>query len=145
MIQQIQKRSLGSVAIPLFLFHDASGTISSYYALGPLERDIYAIADSHMESDTCESFQEMSRRHDAAIKLLIPKGRILVGGKNVWTPITMRRLTEDLGWSLGGMIALQVAWVFARDLNVQVDGIIMVDSPFIDYGHVVYPLHILPP
>lgn len=36
------------------------------------------------------------------------------------------------------MIALQVAWIFARDPKVKVDGIIMVDSPFPDYRHVVY-------
>ncbi|KAF2257598.1 alpha/beta-hydrolase [Lojkania enalia] len=120
MIRQIQKRPLGSVAIPLFLFHDASGTISSYYALGPMGRDVYAIADSRMESDPYESLQEMSRRHYAAIKSLVSEGRILVGG-----------------WSLGGMIALQVAWIFARDPKVKVDGIIMVDSPFPDYRHVV--------
>ena len=81
MIRQIQKRPLGSVAIPLFLFHDASGTISSYYALGPMGRDVYAIADSRMASDTYESLQEKSRRHYAAIKSLVPEGRILVGGK----------------------------------------------------------------
>ncbi|KAF2022593.1 hypothetical protein EK21DRAFT_119594 [Setomelanomma holmii] len=121
MIRQIQKRPLGSVAIPLFLFHDASGTISSYYNLGLMGRDVYAIADSRMESDTYESLQEKSRRHYAAIKSLVPEGRILVGG-----------------WSLGGMIALQVAWIFARDPKVKVDGIIMVDSPFPDYRHVVY-------
>lgn len=37
------------------------------------------------------------------------------------------------------MIALQVAWVFSRDPKVNVDGIIMVDSPFPDYRHVVNP------
>jgi hypothetical protein len=36
------------------------------------------------------------------------------------------------------MIALQVAWIFSRDPRVDVDGIIMVDSPFPDYRHVVY-------
>lgn len=36
------------------------------------------------------------------------------------------------------MIALQVAWIFARDPNVAVDAIVMVDSPFPDYRHVVY-------
>lgn len=33
------------------------------------------------------------------------------------------------------MIALQVASIFARDPNVQVDGIVMIDVPFPDYGH----------
>jgi hypothetical protein len=81
MIRHIQKRPMGSVAIPLFLFHDASGTISSYYNLGPLGRDVYAIPDARMESDTLESIQEKSRRHCAAIKSLVQEGRILLGGK----------------------------------------------------------------
>lgn len=81
MIRQIQERPLGSAAIPLFLFHDASGTISSYYALGLMGRDVYAVADPRMESDQYESLPEKSRRHYAAIKKLVPEGRILVGGK----------------------------------------------------------------
>jgi hypothetical protein len=81
MIRQIQKRPLGSVAIPLFLFHDASGTVSSYYNLGPLGRDVYVIPDARMESDTFESVQDKSRRHYAAIKSLVPEGRVLLGGK----------------------------------------------------------------
>jgi hypothetical protein len=35
------------------------------------------------------------------------------------------------------MIALQVAWIFSRDPKVEVNGIIMVDSPFPDYHNVV--------
>ena len=35
------------------------------------------------------------------------------------------------------MIALQVAWIFSRDPKVNVDGIIMVDSPFPDYHQLV--------
>jgi thioesterase domain-containing protein len=51
--------------------------------------------------------------------------------------MTRIRLTKYLGWSLGGMLALQVAWIFSRDPKVEVDGIIMVESPFPDYHHVV--------
>ncbi|KAF2158308.1 hypothetical protein M409DRAFT_38353 [Zasmidium cellare ATCC 36951] len=116
MIRQIQKRRAGSDAIPLVLFHDASGTISSYYGLGSLGRDVYAIADPQIGSDKHESLTSMSRRYYAAIKKIIPEGRILVGG-----------------WSLGGMIALQVAWIFARDTRTEVVGVIMVDSPFPAY------------
>jgi thioesterase domain-containing protein len=85
MIRQLQKKPVGSAAIPFFLFHDASGTISSYYALGPMGRDVYAIADKRMESDVYESLQEKSRRYYAAIKALVPEGRILVGGKSQTT------------------------------------------------------------
>ena len=82
MIRQLQKKPAGSAAIPIFLFHDASGTISSYYALGPMERDVYAIADRPMEGNTYESIQEKSRRYYAAIKAQVPEGRILVGGNS---------------------------------------------------------------
>lgn len=36
------------------------------------------------------------------------------------------------------MIALQVAWFFARDPNVKVDGVIMVDSPFPAYHGLIF-------
>lgn len=80
MIRQIQKRPIGSVATPLFLFHDASGTISNYRALGPMGRDVYAIADSRMKSNPDESLQEMSRRYYALIKSICSEGSILLGG-----------------------------------------------------------------
>ncbi|KAF7562077.1 hypothetical protein G7046_g2071 [Stylonectria norvegica] len=118
MIRQIQKQTPGTAAAPLFLFHDASGTISNYRALGLLGRDVYAIADSRVEGDEGESLQEMSRRYYALIKSTIAEGNILVGG-----------------WSLGGMIALQVAWICSRDPKINVSGILMVDSPFPDYRH----------
>jgi hypothetical protein len=35
------------------------------------------------------------------------------------------------------MITLQIAWIFARDPSIKVNGIIMVDSPFPDYRHVL--------
>jgi thioesterase domain-containing protein len=81
MIRQIQKRPPGSAATPLFLFHDASGTISSYYALSPMERDVYAIPESRMKRDACGTLQEISRRYYAAIKSIVPEGRVLLGGK----------------------------------------------------------------
>lgn len=82
MIRQIQKRPAGSTATPLFLFHDASGTISSYYALGPLGRDVHAVADSRSEGDTHESVTRMSRRYYSAIKKIVTEGRILVAGES---------------------------------------------------------------
>ncbi|KAE8153724.1 Alpha/Beta hydrolase protein [Aspergillus avenaceus] len=118
MIRQIQKRPTGSTATPLFLFHDASGTIASYYALSPMGRDVYAVPESRLAVGG--TLQEISRRYYSAIKSIVPEGRVLLGG-----------------WSLGEMIALQVAWIFSRDPKVSVDGIIMVDSPFPDYRHVV--------
>ena len=33
------------------------------------------------------------------------------------------------------MIALQVAWILSRDPNINVCGVLMVDSPFPDYRH----------
>lgn len=83
MIRQIQKRPPGSTATPLFLFHDASGTISSYYALSSIGRDVYAISESQMKGDACRSLQEMGRRYYAAIKSIVPEGRVLLGGKRL--------------------------------------------------------------
>jgi hypothetical protein len=81
MIRQIQKRPPGSNASPLFLIHDASGTIATYRALGPLGRDVYAIADTGTKCDVNESVQEMGRRYYALIKSQVAEGRILLGGK----------------------------------------------------------------
>jgi thioesterase domain-containing protein len=80
MIRQIQKRPAGSDASPLFLFHDASGTISNYLALGLMGRDVYAIANSRVKANGDESLQEMSRRYYALIKSTISEGTILLGG-----------------------------------------------------------------
>ena len=91
MIRQIQKQPPGTAAAPLFLFHDASGTISNYRALGLMGRDVYAIADSRVESDDDESLQEMSRRYYTLIKSIVVEGSILVGGNRyIQTPLATR-------------------------------------------------------
>lgn len=43
------------------------------------------------------------------------------------------------------MIALQVAWIFAKDPSVTIDGVIMVDSPFPAYDDCISPELELPP
>ncbi|KAJ9484386.1 hypothetical protein VN97_g8997 [Penicillium thymicola] len=99
MIRRIQKRPPGSTATPLFLFHDASGTISSYYALSPMGRDVYAIPESGMKSDACGSLQELSRRYYAAIKSIVPQGRVILGGKRQFN--ARGRNTTDEGIQAG--------------------------------------------
>ncbi|KAF2705714.1 hypothetical protein K504DRAFT_387199, partial [Pleomassaria siparia CBS 279.74] len=52
---QMQKRLLGSAAILLFLFYNASSTISSYYALGPIGRNVYVVTNARIESNKPKS------------------------------------------------------------------------------------------
>jgi hypothetical protein len=81
MIRQIQERSFGSAAIPLFLFQDANGTVSSYYTLSLMGRDVYAIADPCMEIDRFEMPCGEGSSTLCSYKKLVSEGRILVGGK----------------------------------------------------------------
>ncbi|KAK1756938.1 hypothetical protein QBC47DRAFT_298270 [Echria macrotheca] len=98
---------------PLVMIHDGGGTTFSYYLLGNLDRTVYGIANPHFRSGEAweGGIPEMARYYVDLIKSVIPRGKVILGG-----------------WSLGGLISLQVARILAEDPTVQVLGIIMIDS-----------------
>ncbi|GAM84985.1 hypothetical protein ANO11243_029880 [Dothideomycetidae sp. 11243] len=111
----VQLIQTGGAAMPLVLIHDACGTIYTYHALSKLGRTVYGIGNPRFEK--CTSWTggigEMAACYHAAIKQRIRRGKILVGG-----------------WSLGGVIALEIARLFADDAAIHVHGVVLIDSPF---------------
>lgn len=99
---------------PLVLIHDGGGTTFSYYCLGDLDRDVYGIANPHYQSgEKWGSIPEMASEYIKYIKSAVPHGDIIIGG-----------------WSLGGLVSLEVARQLAdeKDRRLNVLGIVMVDS-----------------
>ncbi|KAK4044902.1 Alpha/Beta hydrolase protein [Parachaetomium inaequale] len=114
-----------SNATPLILIHDGGGTIFSYYCLGnlaPPARAVYGIANPRYESGTAWAggLPEMARAYQEFIKAAIPRGGDVIIG----------------GWSLGGLIALEIAGQLEAEAaaekeekkSVNLIGIVMVDS-----------------
>lgn len=102
-------------AAPLVLIHDGGGTTYSYHLLGDLGRTVYGIFNPNYETGMRweGGIPEMARHYLALIKSVVPRGRIILGG-----------------WSLGGLISLEVAHLIATDPGntLELLGIVMVDS-----------------
>ncbi|KAK4159116.1 Alpha/Beta hydrolase protein, partial [Cladorrhinum sp. PSN259] len=113
---------------PLILIHDGGGTIFAYYCLNPLHprREVYAIANPRYHSLPPADFPsslpqweggipQMAAHYLSLIKSLYPtRGtKILLGG-----------------WSMGGLISLQIAKLIADEGERYFDvvGIVMIDS-----------------
>ncbi|KAJ4302062.1 hypothetical protein N0V88_002198 [Collariella sp. IMI 366227] len=103
---------------PLVLIHDGGGTIFSYYCLSDLGRPLYGISNPRFQTgNTWEGgIPQMTREYIKFIKKAVPKGDIIIGG-----------------WSLGGLISLEVARQLAEEENMGLNGlnllgIVMVDS-----------------
>ncbi|KAK4114846.1 alpha/beta-hydrolase [Canariomyces notabilis] len=102
-------------ATPLVLIHDGGGTVYSYHLLGELGRQVYGIFNPNYESGKRweGGIPEMARHYLGLIKAVIPSGKIIIGG-----------------WSLGGLLSLEVAHLIAVDPQNTLDllGIVMIDS-----------------
>jgi thioesterase domain-containing protein len=100
---------------PLVLIHDGGGTVFSYYCLGDLGRQVYGIHNPHYQSgETWEGgIPEMAAHYLKLIKSVVPSGDIIIGG-----------------WSLGGLLSLEVAHQLANEKRKTLNllGIVMVDS-----------------
>ena len=120
------------LAAPLVLIHDGGGTIVSYHYLRPLSRTVYAIQNPRLYSGQkwSSGMREMAEMYADFIRLALPSGNVLLGGKS-WrlVEILKHHLTEQ-GWSFGGLLSLEIAHVLQRDPALCVTGIIMIDSPF---------------
>lgn len=104
---------LSASDVPLVLTHDGGGTCFSYYCLNPLGRPTYEIHNPHFDSGAPwpGGIPEMARHYVGLLRKVVPRGRILLGG-----------------WSLGGILSLEMARVLAGDPLYSVVGIVMVDS-----------------
>jgi thioesterase domain-containing protein len=102
---------------PLVLIHDGGGTIFSYHCLGDLDRPVYGIANPLYQSgDAWEGgIPEMASTYLGFIKSALPSGSDVIIG----------------GWSLGGLISLEIARQMADDRDrsdLNLLGIVMIDS-----------------
>jgi thioesterase domain-containing protein len=69
-------------SIPLVLIHDGGGTIQSYQALGPIGRDVFAIANPRFDDGVPwdGGIPEMARTYAQIIKARVPSKTVLLGG-----------------------------------------------------------------
>ncbi|KAK5999256.1 putative thioesterase gloN [Cladobotryum mycophilum] len=118
-VSVIQKPS-GNGAMPLILIHDGGGTCFSYRLLGQLGRAVYTIENPRFQSGRPwkGGIQEMAEVYVELIRCMRSKGTLP---------------TESFllgGWSLGGLISLQIAKLLEGDDELRVAGILMIDSVF---------------
>ncbi|KAI1880174.1 hypothetical protein JX265_001795 [Neoarthrinium moseri] len=103
---------------PLVLAHDGGGTTFSYHCLDPTNRALYGIENAHLHQGGYweGGIQEMAKHYIQLIARSIPAGGNIILG----------------GWSLGGILSLEMAHQIATDTEMRprftVLGIIMIDS-----------------
>ncbi|KUI71318.1 Polyketide synthase PksR [Cytospora mali] len=99
--------------LPIVMIHDGGGTCFAYYCLNPIGRPMYEIHNPHFYSGKSwpGGIPEMARHYVDLMRQMVPRGRILLGG-----------------WSLGGLLSLEMARILADDPLYTVVGIVMVDS-----------------
>ncbi|TKX22453.1 thioesterase domain-containing protein [Elsinoe australis] len=112
---EIQSAPPASDSTPLFLVHDGGGTIFSYHLVDDLGRAVYGISNPNFDSRSAfnGSIHDMATLYVSFIRSRYPKGDILLGG-----------------WSLGGMLSLEMAAILAEDPDLRVKGMIFIDSPY---------------
>jgi thioesterase domain-containing protein len=113
LIYDAEDGGLPSSPVPLVLIHDGGGTCFSYWCLNPIARTLYGIHNPHYHSGKTWSggIPEMARHYVALLRRVVSRGPLILGG-----------------WSLGGLIALEMAHVLEQDSLLRVVGIVMVDS-----------------
>lgn len=107
--------------IPLVLLHDGGGTTFSYHCLDPTNRALIGVANAHLDKGGYweGGIPEMARQYILDLAQALPDGGdILLGG-----------------WSLGGLLSLEVAHQLATGATVHptqrkfnVVGMVFVDS-----------------
>ncbi|KAF3916217.1 hypothetical protein AA313_de0209482 [Arthrobotrys entomopaga] len=101
--------------IPLVLIHDGGGTVYSYHGLKSLDRPVYGIHNPRFYSGRAfkGGIPEMARIYTQLIELLDFHGRPFIIG----------------GWSLGGLIALEITRALGTYPYGPIAGTIMIDTP----------------
>ncbi|TLS26063.1 hypothetical protein PpBr36_07825 [Pyricularia pennisetigena] len=111
---------------PLVLMHDGGGTVFNYHCIDPpLGRRVLGIANPHFNTGRSwlpGGIPEMARHY---VRLLRGAFDELSGG--AVTTKNGRRIILG-GWSLGGLLALEMARVLRGDRAFRVVGLVMIDS-----------------
>jgi thioesterase domain-containing protein len=76
---------------------------------------VYGIHNPTFESGGAwdGGLRQMAQAYVPLIKSVVPSGKVLLGG-----------------WSLGGLLALEIAHLLARDEDVAVSGLLLLDTPY---------------
>lgn len=109
------------------LIHDGGGTTYPYHCLGALYRNVYAIRNPYFYSGNIflGGLPQMGKVYADYIRTAIDR-----------KDFRCRRKADgsvDIllgGWSLGGMLALEVAHELASDPKINVVGLVMVDTAY---------------
>lgn len=113
---------------PLFLIHDGGGTTFAYHCLDMLERYTYGIHNPYFYTDDVfkGGLPEMGRTYASWIRETVLEDDFPARTRNHdgTTSIILG------GWSLGGLLSLEVARQLADDDVVRVAGILMIDSVY---------------
>ncbi|WQF89824.1 Putative thioesterase, alpha/Beta hydrolase [Colletotrichum destructivum] len=145
----------GQTQTPLFLIHDGGGTTFAYHCLSPLDRAVFGIANPRFHSGVPwdGGLPEMAAAYIQMIRNTVTKspeypalapfspspsstsplpvaGR---GGKTTTTTTTTRRRRRILlgGWSLGGLLSLEIARQLGdEDEDLEIVGLVAVDSVY---------------
>ncbi|KAI0548948.1 Alpha/Beta hydrolase protein [Xylaria curta] len=98
---------------PLILIHDGGGTTVNYYYLGDLERHVWGISNEKLVDDAAwpGGISQMAQTYIDLILPELPRGPLIFGG-----------------WSVGGLIALEMANILAGNAEVPVLGVVMMDT-----------------
>ncbi|RDA88526.1 hypothetical protein CP532_6620 [Ophiocordyceps camponoti-leonardi (nom. inval.)] len=112
---------------PVFLIHDGGGTTFAYHCLESLDRFVYGIPNPNFYSGSrfAGGLPEMGRLYAKRIRTTVTRSGFPARRNPDGTVDVLLG-----GWSLGGLISLEVAKELAGDGIVRVIGILMVDSVF---------------
>ncbi|EFX00411.1 thioesterase [Grosmannia clavigera kw1407] len=103
-----------TASVPLVLVHDGGGTTYSYYLLDELGRVMMGIANPRFEAGPpwVGGLHEMAALYADLLVSSVRCGPVILGG-----------------WSLGGMLALEMAYVLSEKYPaIHVVGLVMIDS-----------------
>ncbi|KAI0408967.1 acetyl-CoA synthetase-like protein [Xylaria palmicola] len=98
---------------PLVLIHDGGGTTINYYYLGNLERYVWGISNEKLVDDTAwpGGIKQLAQTYVDLVLRELPRGPLVLGG-----------------WSVGGLIALEMARILAGNTDTRVLGVVMMDT-----------------
>ncbi|KAF2468735.1 alpha/beta-hydrolase [Lindgomyces ingoldianus] len=111
----IQRQQLYDSSMPLFLVHDGSGSVGSYNRLGDFGRDTWAFENLKVQESGIWTggIQAMAELYCQMIQDVYPQGGIILGG-----------------WSIGGLISLEMSHILSKVPNITVVGVVMIESLF---------------
>ncbi|KAI1264377.1 Alpha/Beta hydrolase protein [Xylariaceae sp. FL1019] len=98
---------------PLVLIHDGGGTTIKYYYLDELQRHVWGISNETLVDETAwpGGINQMARTYVDLIKSELPSTPLILGG-----------------WSVGGLVALEMAELSVENPDFPVLGVIMMDT-----------------